>query len=317
MVKNMLNKLLIAAAVCGTVSVLTAGPDIHLNGHFRGAPDAAHIVPGWSVTPGGTARLLPSHKPGKFLLELIAPPQSWMAACSELHTVRGNMLKIDADVSGRGNGSIGFEAFDAARTQVLEKKQMPFALRGHAREVKFYFNLTHPEIRFVRIIIAAEAGSVARFGDVDAEFKHTPAPVPAPLPPPAPVPAPLPAPAPAPVPAPAAAPAATLTGRVLINDEYYRLRSLGPVTEFQTSVPVGSDIEFKLGEDIDRGMVWSVANSYDPMVCRVKLEHDRDGVWPARYDKAEIELKALGRGATRVEFVNGNGKRVIVNFFGM
>ena len=318
----MLNKLLIAAAVCGTISVLTAGPDIHLNGHFRGAPDAAHVAPGWSMTPGGTARLLPSHRPGKFLLELIAPPQAWMAACSELHTVRGRLLEVDADVSGRGNGSIGFEAFDATRTRILQKKQIPFALRGHAREVKYYFDLTHPEIRYVRIIIAAEAGSVARFGDVDAEFKHTPAP--APLPPPAPAPLPPVPPAPVPPPAPALVPPpppppvpGAPAARVLINDEFYRLRNLPPVTVFQTNVPVGGKIEFKLGEEIDRGMVWSVVGNYDPMICRVKLEHDRDGVRQFRHDNAEIKLRALGRGATRVEFVNVNGKRVIVNFFGM
>jgi len=291
----MLNKLFLAAALCCTTAMLSAGPDLHLNGHFRGAPDAAHVAPGWSVTPGGRSRILPGYKPGKFLLELAAPPQSWMAACTDLHPVMGNMLKVDADVSGRGNASIGFEAFDASRTRVLEKRQMTFALPGYPSEFKYYFQLNHPEISFVRVVIAAEAGSVASFGDVDAEFEGMAG-----------------APAPA-APAPMAAPVA----RVLINDEYYWLRSLDPVTVFQANVPVGSDIDFKLGEDINSGMIWSVSGDYNPMVCRVKLEHDRDGVWPVRYDKAEIELKAVGRGMTRVEFVNGNGKRVIVNFTGM
>ena len=105
--------------------------------------------------------------------------------------------------------------------------------------------------------------------------------------------------------------------RVLVNDGYYRFRDLPPVSVFHANVPVGSDIEFKLGEDIERGMIWSLAGGYDPRICRVKLEHDRDGVRSFRHDKAEIELKALGRGATRIEFVNANGKRVIVNFYGM
>ena len=73
-----------------------------------------------------------------------------------------------------------------------------------------------------------------------------------------------------------------------------------------------SDIDFNLGEDPNRGQYWRVV-SYDASVCRVKLEHDQDGVFPFRYYKAEIELKALRPGRTDVVFSCG-GKRVTVHF---
>ncbi|MBQ6599018.1 MAG: hypothetical protein IJH79_15820 [Lentisphaeria bacterium] len=73
-----------------------------------------------------------------------------------------------------------------------------------------------------------------------------------------------------------------------------------------------SDIDFELGEVPSSGYYWKVI-SYDPGVCRVKLEHDQDGVWPFRYDKAEIELKAMRPGRTDVIFSCGT-KKFTVHF---
>lgn len=66
------------------------------------------------------------------------------------------------------------------------------------------------------------------------------------------------------------------------------------------------------GEVPSSGYYWKVF-SYDPGVCRVKLGHDQDGVWPLRRDKAEIELKALRPGRTDVIFTCGS-KRFTVHF---
>ena len=77
-------------------------------------------------------------------------------------------------------------------------------------------------------------------------------------------------------------------------------------------MPVGSDIDFELGEDASAGRYWQVV-SYNPAICRVKIEHDQDGIFPVRWDKAEIELKALGRGTTDVVFSCG-GKKLTVRF---
>lgn len=127
-----------------------------------------------------------------------------------------------------------------------------------------------------------------------------------------------PPPASAPAPGVKAAPAQTRIPagtQILQNDKYYTYASLDADTRFETSLPVGSDIEFELGESVSDRQVWRFV-SCDPAVCRVKLEHDQDGFFPFRRDKAEIELKAVGRGSTDVVF-SGGEKKVTVHFTGM
>ena len=283
-------------AVCCALSA-SAGIDLHVNGHFRGAATAAGgIATGWYTTSGGAAQLLPGKKPGKHILELSAPAGAYKIAYSDCHTVRGNVLKISVDISGTGSAAIGFEGLDSTRTKVIQSDRRVMPLSEFKSEVKFHFPISSADVNCVRIILTAEPGSVARFGDVDAEFENAPV---------------APAPAPAPI-----APAPAAGGQVLINDGYYSLKSLAPITVFQASVPIGSDIDFELGENISAGQVWSVVN-YDPRSCRIKLEHDRDGTWPFIREKAEIEIKPYRRGLFRVEFANANGKRVIVNVTGM
>jgi hypothetical protein len=85
---------------------------------------------------------------------------------------------------------------------------------------------------------------------------------------------------------------------------------------FEAAVPCGSDIDFKIGEDISGRLFWRLQPGYDPNVCFVKLEHDSDGVFPFRIDKAEIELKAVMPGRTDVVFVCGP-KKVTVHFTAM
>ena len=91
--------------------------------------------------------------------------------------------------------------------------------------------------------------------------------------------------------------------------QYYFYNFLGADEHYATSLPLGSDIEFDLGEDPGNGLYWRVV-SYDPAICRVKLEHDHNLVMP---DKAEIELKALSPGQTDVVFTCGP-KKFTVHF---
>ena len=97
---------------------------------------------------------------------------------------------------------------------------------------------------------------------------------PAPAVTPAPAPAVTPAPAPAVTPAPGTAavqtaavpgtpqPAAPPTVRLLQNDKYYYYSFLDPDEHYETSIPVGSDIDFELGEDVSSNLYWRVV-SYD------------------------------------------------------
>ena len=96
------------------------------------------------------------------------------------------------------------------------------------------------------------------------------------------------------------------------NDRYFSYSFLGQDEHYETTLPVRSDIDFELGEVPSSGYYWKVV-SYDPSICRVKLEHDQDGVWPLRRDKAEIELKALRPGRTDIIFTCGS-KRFTVHF---
>lgn len=99
---------------------------------------------------------------------------------------------------------------------------------------------------------------------------------------------------------------------MIVDDQYLSWSSLGPVEHFQVQIPVGSDIDFKLQEYRNRNLYWNVIR-YDARICRIKIDHDQDGIFPFRYDKAEFELKALWRGTTEILLTCG-GKKVIIHF---
>ena len=326
-------------SVCGVLlAALTAQAlpdhDLHLNGHFRGTPQGYSPAPGWTLTPdGGNARILPGFKPGKFRLEITASPNRAQSVVSDLHQVFGNTIEIKADISGRGYASFGYEAFDQSGQQLIARENQSCTLSGGAaQKFKRYFNVTD-QARYIRVRLTAERGSVAIFRDVEAEMKMVvAAPPPAPVvaaPPPAPVvaaPPPAPvvaAPPPAPVvaaPPPAAAvpppPPEPVPAAPMIQHHFrYSWRSLHPVEHFQVQLPVGSEIEFKLEENRRRNLYWSVV-SYDSRICRIKIDHDRDGVYPFRVDNAEFELKALWRGTTTVVLSCGE-KKVVIHFTGI
>ncbi|MBP5531221.1 MAG: hypothetical protein J6Y54_04240, partial [Lentisphaeria bacterium] len=255
-------------------------------GDFRGVPSRHHVVPGWSCSPGGGARLFP-RRHGKQTLELIAAPNAPKIAVSDLRQIGPGVLEVKADVNGRGVAALGFEAFDASRRTVIQSGKQPWQLTNIDSRIKFNFPINAPGVAYVRITLTAEPGSFARFSDVEAEMHYGPAP----------------APAPAPVPVAPPPPQA----QMLTHEGFYTLESLPPVSVFQASVAAGSDITFKLGEH--RGQWWSVAPGYDPRICRIELKHKHKG-----RSYAKIELNGMYRGTTNVEFVHPTGRRVIVQF---
>lgn len=293
---NHLSKTIFAAcAVAGAVLCARAGQDLPINGDFYGLPSRTHIAPGWQSSPGGV-RFYPGRKPGKQILELIAPPNAAKIAVTDLHQVSAGVLEIEADVSGRGVVSLGFEAYDGSRSRMVASGRQSWQLTDIPAKIKFNFPLHDPSVAFVRITLTAEPGTIARFADVEAEMKYGQAPMPPLPPPPPPVPRPVPAPAPAP--------------QTLMHDGFYTLESLPPVSVFRADVPAGRDIDFKLGEHPSRNQYWNLAGGYDPRICRIEMEHKHKH----GRSYAKIELKGMYRGKTRVEFVNAAGKRVIVHF---
>lgn len=288
--------------------------DIHVNGDFRGRPSGTQVVPGWTLTAdGGSARLLPARKPGKAMLELRATPYRGQSALSDLHTIRGNVLKLEVKISGSGSVAVGYEVFDAARRQIAGGEMVRAGLGAVEAEFKHYFTLNAPGAAYIRLRLTAEPNSTAVFRDVDAEWKSRPLPPPAPgviaAPPPPPVPGAVAAPPP---PAPVAPPPAPAFGKPLLPNQRYTLHSLAPVERFQVSLPIGTKIRFELGENSMRREFWRIA-AFDRGMCRIRMEHTRRGAPPTFHEQAELELKALRPGTSMIELVCP-GRRVEIRF---
>ncbi|MBS1371108.1 MAG: hypothetical protein HPZ91_14245 [Lentisphaeria bacterium] len=309
---NITEKLLLfgATALIGaTVAFADNDVDISVNGDFRGTTLGAATAPGWSAdTLPGTTRIIQGSDWDEFAIEITAPAGNAKTVCSDYFPVLGNILKLEVTLRGTGTASVGFAAFDAAR-QPLVKSGMSQTCQVSAvgGETKNYFTITDPQAKFIRLCLTANPGSQVSFGDVDAEYRQgaVPAAAPAVVPTPAAAPAARVLPPAVPV-----QPAAPVSLPPLIDDRFYSLKSIG-ATEYQVTLPVGSEIDFKLEEDADNGQYWSLS-TYDAHICRVKMEHDRDGIWPFRYDNAEIELKGLTPGTSRIVF-NYPGKTFVVH----
>jgi len=284
---NRLFKTIFAVGtIVGASLCAVAAYDLPINGNFRDA--AGHRATGW-ILPAHGVRFYPQHR-GKHMLELFAAPQAPNIAATDLYPIGPGTLEVKADISGRGVASLGFEAFDASRSRIVQSGRQQWQLNDVPGRIKFNFPLSDPSIAYVRITLTAEPGSVARFTDVEADMHYAPAPMP-----PAPVPTPVPAP------------------QALVHNSFFHLSTLPPVSEFTASVYAGSDIELKLSEHPSRGQVWSHTGAYNPRVCRVEIDHKhRKG-----QSYAKIELKGLHRGTTRLIFSNPAGKQVIIHFTSM
>jgi len=321
-----------AAMISAVPAIADHDVDIHVNGDFRGRPSGTQIVPGWTLTAdGGSARLLPGRKPGEAILELIATSYRGQSAVSDLHAIRGNVLRVEVKASGAGSIAVGYELFDAARRPLAGGEMIRVALHAVETEVKHHFTLNAAGGGYIRLRLTAEPSSTARFRDVDAEWKRRPLPPPAPAPgviaapPPAPAPGVIaappppapgvivaPAPAPAPVPPPPPPPGGAALEKPLQHDRYYSFRSLAPVERFHLSLRVGAKIRFTLGENPAHREFWRIA-ACDQSMCRIRMERAHHGAPPARREQAEFELKALRPGTSMIELVCG-GKRVRIRF---
>lgn len=328
----MIQKFLLFAtlgAICALPAFADDDVDLRINGDFRGAAANAATAPGWMVSNGnGSTKIVRGNDFDEFGIEVNASAQSAKSVLSDFHPVAGNLLKIESEVKGSGVATVGFAAFDGAKNPLPGSAQS-YQASPFWSKTKNYFNITNPDVKFVRIVLTAEKGAAVTFQDVEAEFKRTHA---------APAGAPVPAAAQVVVP-PAAAVAsqaaavttqtaaataqaavattqAALTAaapaQMLIQNKLYSLGRLVDLT-CQATVPLRGEIDFELEEEASEGLYWAIS-SYDPNICRVEMEHDRGGVWPFRYDKAEIDLKGVAPGTTTVVFTRPDGKTFRVLF---
>ena len=274
--------------------------DLRLNGDFRGAGANAALAPGWSVSPGdGSTRVIPGEDYDEFAIE-ITGGRDGKTISTDFYPVHGNAVKLETEIKGSGAAQIGVAAFGADKKPLFTRTRI-FNASTWWSTAKNVFRISEPEVKFVKIVLCAEPGSTIAFADVDAEFKRYAVPS---------VPAQTPAPAVAPQPAQTIPPTATLPS--VIHEKCYSLDEIGAIVR-QATVPLGGEIDFALEEDASRAQYWTIS-SYDSAVCRVEIEHDREGIWPFRRDLAKIELKGVAKGTTTVLFTYPDGKNFQVQF---
>lgn len=310
--KKLLLALSIATTLCLAANAVADDDiDLHINGDFRGAPSGYSPAPGWTLTSdGGNARILPTHDHDEFCLELTSAPNRPQSVISNLHPCPRSILKLELKVRGAGTAAYGYEAFDQSGKRLVAADRQLVSLTGFDQKVKYHFRLNVPA-SFIRIRLTAEPGTKAFFRDVDAELEGPATPI-APHAAPGAIMAPPPATnggiaAPPP---PVAKPMPHHHFKTLLDDQFLPYASLGLDEHFAASAPLGKDLDLDLEEDPARR--WQVA-SYDPNICRVKLEHDKDGKHGQRRYKADIEIKAIRPGKTDVVFTCGH-KKLTVHF---
>ena len=294
--------------------------DLPINGEFYGEPNGYSPVTGWTLTSdGGQARVIPRHGDDDFMLEVQANPHHSQSVLSDMHSLPGNLLKLELKISGAGAASAGYEAYDISGRVLVAADSQPITLTRHEQKVKRHFPLP-PQAKNVKIRLTAEAGSTALFRDVEAEVSYAEIP-PHQLPPPprgtvqAPPPPPRTVQAPPPEHGhrqPPPPPRMDRPGKPLQNDSFLEYKSLRHEEIYEVSLRSGKEIEFNLEENRKKGRYWQIV-SYDPNICRVKLDHEHVRVLFERHDAAEVEIKALRPGSTRV-ILNCDDKTFIVNF---
>ena len=276
-----LSKSIFAVGAAFVALCAVAGHGLPINGEFHGSPGNNHRIPGWRTTTAGGIRFFPLPE-GRHMMQLTSRRHPKVAV-SDLHSVTPGVLELGADVSGVGTASLGFEAYDASQRIIVQSGKQSWQLSETNARIKFNFPVTDPNVAFIRITLTAEAGSVARFTDVNAVFKYGSAPVPPPPPP---------------------------VAQPLMDGGFYTLESLPPVAVFQVAVPSGRAISFKLGQVPMAGEHWGICRAYDPNVCRFGLQRAR-----VNSPYTRVTLKAVRPGTTTLEFFNRNaGKRVIIHF---
>ena len=198
---------------------------------------------------------------------------------SELCPVKGDNIKLEAEVYGSGMGRLSYDAFDKdGKAIAFREDGVRFSAQMRKSKIKATLNIP-PEAAFVAITLESGVNSKITFEDVEAEFtppfrKDIP-----------------------------------VNGTVALTDErFYHLTDLTKLP-FAATLGVGKDIDFELEEP--QGSPWQVM-SYNADLCRVKIEHDIDGIWPLRRYKAEIEIEARNPGETEIVFSNQSGQKAVV-----
>ena len=103
----------------------------------------------------------------------------------------------------------------------------------------------------------------------------------------------------------------TIAGETVVplaDGRFYRSGELGALP-FGAVLQVDDEIEFTLEEFPDR--LWRI-RSFDRNHCKVKLKHDREGIWPFYRYEAEVEIELRSPGQSRVVLENGSGRQVTV-----
>ncbi|MBE6362967.1 MAG: hypothetical protein E7054_04860 [Lentisphaerae bacterium] len=198
---------------------------------------------------------------------------------SKLYPVKSDKIKLEAEVRGSGMGRLSYTAFDKdGKAITFREDGIRFSAQNRKSKIKARLNIP-AQAAFVAVTLEAGTNSGITFEDVDAEFE------------------------------PPYRKDVPVNGTVaLTNERFYRLTDLTALP-FAATLAAGKDIEFELEET--QGDPWQVI-SYNADLCRVKIEHDVDGIWPLRRYKAEIEIDAIRAGETEVVFANPAGKKVIV-----
>ena len=86
-----------------------------------------------------------------------------------MHPLSGGVLKLEVTFSGKGTVSVGYEALNEAQSTVVASDRQVLKLVPNDMRLKRYFILKVPA-RYIRIRLTAEAGSLARFRDVEARL---------------------------------------------------------------------------------------------------------------------------------------------------
>ena len=256
---------------------LSAGNDLPVNGDFKGNV-SAEGVSGWELV-SGKFRRLPTRDHDEFALELTG--KTMMR--SVMVPVTGRVLKLEAEVSGSGMGRLGYAAFDR-NGKVLTPYADGVSVSAVARRGKVRASLPVADsAAFVAVVLVSDSGARVVFEDVEAEFHGV----------------------------------RTSGGSVvmknvavipLADDGFYRFKDLGRVP-FGITLERGGDVEFDV-EAAERDC-WQVT-SYDRKVCRVKLEHDRKGIWPFHSYRAEVEIVGVAPGSCYVELTSTSGRKMKV-----
>lgn len=274
-------KSVFQAAVCCVLMVmsthLSAGNDLPVNVDFKGKVSDKGVAQ-WELV-SGKFRRLPTHDHDEFAVELSG--KAMMR--SVMVPVTGKVLKLEAEVSGSGMGRMGYAAFDR-NGKLLTAYADGVSFSAVSRRSKVRASLPVADnAAFVAVVLVADNGSIVMFEDVDAEFHGVRT----------------------------SGSSVVMKGVAVIplaNDRFYRFKELGNIP-FGITLVRGGDVEFDV-EAAERDL-WQVT-SYDRKVCRVKLEHDRKGVWPFKSYRAEVEIEGVAPGSCYVELTSSSGKKMKV-----